>query len=338
MSPRRKPRIIYNDDTCSLRFLKPPHTEKKLRAAMNYLRDTQVDCLCWCLYAGDIAYSWPSKVCETYYDNCARAHVPNKFRTSTNLMLSLHQKGIDYLPLLIDWSRKSGIQFFGSFRMNDSHQKSMPTGVLASDFWRQHQEYRLWEVTDGKTYYNATLDYSFPEVRRRKHDAIVEVAEAYDMDGIELDFVRNPYTFQPSEAWSKRGILTRFIKGIREALNTIGRKRGRPIGLMIRVPTHEEKLVRAGMDVKTWLRRGYLDALVMSHHTNNLDVDVAPWAEVCHEHGVLFYGSTECGAADNAPAHNHVVPETVEETVLRQRAMADNFLATRLAGRSFRFE
>ena len=94
MSLRRKPRIIYNDDTCSLRFRRPPHNEEQLYAAMDYLRGTQVDCLSWCLYAGDIAYSWPSKVCENFYDRCTRDQVPGVFFNSANLMLSLHQKGV----------------------------------------------------------------------------------------------------------------------------------------------------------------------------------------------------------------------------------------------------
>ena len=167
-------------------------------------------------------------------------------------MLSLHRQGTDYLPLLIEEAHQDGMLFFGSFRMNDSHQKSVPNSMLAGRFWQTHQHYRLWEVTDGLTYYNATLDYSFPEVRQRMLDGIGEVVEWYDVDGIELDWCRNPYAFPPSEAWDKRNILTRFIRQVRSILDAAGRKKGKGISLIIRVPFSEDKRRNAGMDVATW--------------------------------------------------------------------------------------
>ena len=51
-----KPRIIYNDDSCTLRNVPSPHTVETLSCALDYLKDTQVDCLCWYV-GGQIAYS-----------------------------------------------------------------------------------------------------------------------------------------------------------------------------------------------------------------------------------------------------------------------------------------
>ena len=337
-----RPRIIFNDDNCSLSQLPTPHSVEQVAVAVDYLRGTQVDCLCW-FVAGDVAYSYPSTVIDSLYDLAAKrefgACQPDK------LPLWLHRRGIDYLPLLIDHARDAGLTFYASFRMNDTHHKSNPSGVLASEFWRTHQQWRLWEVVDGFTYYNAAMDYSYPEVRQRYHDTVVEVATRYDVDGIELDFCRNPLAFQPSEAWSKRHILTRFIKRIRTTLDRIGRRRGRRLGLIVRTVFADDMLRRAGMDVRTWIRRGCMDTLVMSHLTNNLNQRVEPWLTLCRENGVLFYPSTEAGPAvlndlrrrirvpnPLASAHNHVVPMTPAEQVLRQRAMAQNFLAQGVDG------
>lgn len=331
MNHEHPARIIFNDDTCSLRFVDGPHTLDRLEAAVGHLRGSQVDCLCWCLYSGDIAYSWPSACCDNYFELSHRHALKDKFRDSRNLMLSLHERGIDYLPALIERVRAAGLEFYGSFRMNDAHQKSVPDSYLASEFWRNHPEYRLWEVTDGKTYYNATLDYSYAEVRQRKLDAIAEVLDWYDVDGIELDWCRNPYAFQPSEAWSKRQILTDFTATVRQMVTEAAEKRGTSLGLMVRVPFSEEKRRLAGMDIEAWMAAGLVDVMVMSDHVNDLNRALGEWPERCRHHNVLFYPSVESGPAANA-AHNHVVPETAEESIQRQRGAAQNFLAQGCAG------
>lgn len=49
MPSKWPPRIIYNDDTCTLRTAPPPHTVDSINMALDYLKGTQVDCLCWCV-------------------------------------------------------------------------------------------------------------------------------------------------------------------------------------------------------------------------------------------------------------------------------------------------
>lgn len=340
--PRRcKPRIIYNDDAASLSNVALPHTVEKVGAAVDHLRDTQVDCLCW-LVAEEVAYSYMSDVIENSYDLARAAGLPI---SPTNLRIGLHEKGIDYLPFLIRRTRDNGMAFFASFRMNDTHFKSRPNGPLATEFWKTHQHWRLWEVTAGKTYYNAALDYSHPEVRQRKLDAIEEVAQRYDVDGIELDFSRNPYTFQPSEAWSKRAILTRFIRDVRAILTRIGEGKGRRIDLLVRVPFSEQRLRNAGMHVREWVRQGDMDILVMTCLQNDCRQKVEPWLGLCREHGIPFYPSLEAGPATydgyfdrvisnpTAPNHNYVVHQSMDVDGPRQlRGSAQNFLAQGVDG------
>jgi hypothetical protein len=210
--------------------------------------------------------------------------------------------------------------------MNDCHLKSDPRGLLSSKFWQDHQDWRLWEVLDARTYYNAALDYSYPEVRDRRRGAIRETLEWYDMDGVELDWCRNTYVFQPSEAWEKRGILTDFIRQIRQDLDEAGkRRRGRKLDLIVRIPFDPRKHREAGMDIDAWLDQRLIDTLVMSAHVNDYSQSIEPWASRCRQAGVAFYPSTELGPAHNA-APNHVTIETATETAARQRAMAQNFL------------
>lgn len=354
LGTQAQPLIIFNDDTCSLRYVDEAHTEEAVSIALRHLTDTQVGAICWCMCV-DIAYSWPSKVLDNYYDQLDSGHriglyddtvgfeiqqqrgKPGYYDTlprgeePRNVMVSLHRRGIDYLPILIDKARQRGIRFYGSFRMNDVHHRSDPKGMLSSRFWQEHQQYRLWEVTDGRTHYNAALDYSFPEVRQRRLDAVREVTQWYDVDGVELDFCRNPYVFQPSEAWAKRDILTQFIQQVRQELDAAGEKWGRRLDLLIRVPFDDRKLHEAGMDVQAWLDEKLIDTLIMSGQHNDYNQTIEPWVSRCRERGVAYYPCIEQDPQHNA-IHNHVTIETVDETVRRQRAAAQNFIAQGASG------
>ena len=338
----RIPRIIYNDDTCSLRTAPRPHTLETLACALDYLKGTQVDCLCWCV-GEQIAYAWPSKVVENIYDLQTRgASLPAGWNGDQDVMYSLHRQGIDYLPLLIRRAHAQGLMFAASFRMNDTHIKTFPEGALSSEFWKTHQHYRLWDATDARGYYNSALDYSYPEVRNRYREAIAEVAGMYDVDGIELDFTRSPYFFQPFEAWDKREILTAFVREIRELIERIGTQRGRPLTLILRIPCLERALTTAGIDAAQWIEERVAPILVISELANNYNQVIEPWLTRCREAGVLLYPAVELPPAYNiaefyspfiqnplAPRHDGggSVPFSDEARINRHRAAAQNLLA-----------
>ncbi|MBI4028702.1 MAG: family 10 glycosylhydrolase [Verrucomicrobia bacterium] len=352
---RHIPRIIYNDDSCTLRNSPPPHTSETMACALDYLKGTQVDCLCWCVGA-QIAYSWPSKVIENFYDLVAERETSfGGLHLRGNVMCSLHRQGIDYLPLLIRRAHAQGLMFVASFRMNDTHHKSYPNSVLSPEFWKTHQHYRIWDATDAKSYYNAALDYSYPEVRNRYRSAIVEVASEYDVDGIELDFTRSPYFFQPSEAWRKRTILTRFVREVRDALKRItattakagqaagqvGTRRKRSLILILRIPSLERALTTAGIDARRWIMDQLAPILVISELVGNFNQDIGPWRTLCRQAGVLLYpaagdGPPAYNMADFysplvrnllAPRHDGQVRFTDDEQMRYKRAAAQNLLA-----------
>ena len=292
MEFNRRPRIIYNDDTISLRNIPGPHNPDQVRYAVDYLKDTQVDIVCWSMTDCCQAASFRSRAIENAYDGGDYDNNPR------DLTRELYARGIDYLPLLINRTHENGLQFFASFRMNDVHHNSTPS--IANKFWKDHQHYRLWEVTNGLTYYNACLDYSYPEVRDRMFNAMAEVADMYDIDGLEMDFCRNPFVFNPSEGWSKREILTDYIKKIRGMLHDIGKRKSKSISLTLRVPFKPEMLNNSGMDVESWINQGLMDILVMSDLANNYNRNVEPWLSLCRKKGIGFYPSVEV-----CPARHH---------------------------------
>ena len=327
-------RCILNDDGDGLKTVQPPHDVSQVAGPIASLKGTPVDCFCWCV-AEEVA-SYKSEVLQTIYDLYAQgrtspyAHFDG---TVTDLPNTLYGKGIDYLPLLIGHAHEADIAFFASFRMNDSHHKSDPEGLLAPQFWQEHPEYRIWGETDAKSYYNANMDYSFEVVRERKLDAIEEMARNYDVDGVELDMGRNPYFFQPHEAWAKRGILTDFLVELRKRLDATGRR----VSIMIRTLFTEERLRHGGMDLRTWIEQGLVDVLTLTDLANTFRADLEPWASLCAKHAVPLYPNLngvspyidrrnfhDIFTNPDAPPHNYGVPL---DKNLMLRAAAQNFLS-----------
>jgi len=276
-------RCIVNDDGDGLKRVAPPHDVSQVAGPIAPLKGTPVDCFSWCV-AEEVA-SYKSEVLETIYDlyDQGRANpYPGWGGAATDLAHTLYQQGIDYLPLLIDHAHEGGIAFYASFRMNDSHHKSDPEGLLAPEFWKAHPEYRLWGETGAKSYYNASMDYAFAEVRERKLDAIEEVARNYAVDGVELDMGRNPYFFQPDEAWEKRGILTQFLVDLRKRLDAVGRR----VPIMVRTLFAGDRLRNGGMDLGAWIEQGLVDILALTDLVNTFRVDLEPWLSLCRDRGI----------------------------------------------------
>lgn len=343
----RIPRIIYNDDSVTLRTAEPPHSLESLGYALDYLKGTQVDCLCWCI-GEQVAYAWPSKVMENIFDMYDKGNrkMIGYMSTERDVMYSLHRQGIDYLHHLIERAHNQGLMFVASFRMNDTHVKSYPNSFLTPDFWKEHQDWRIWDATDAKGYYNAALDYAVPQVRNRYRDAILEVAQNYDVDGVELDFSRTPYLFQPSEAWEKRGILTKFVRQLRDRLKTIGKRRKKPFALVLRIPSRQRVLRTAGIDAEQWIKQGLPTILVITELVINLNQRLEHWQSLCSKAGVLLYPSVEASGAYNRvefystlvqsptyPRHDGwALATTQDDQLLMQRAAAMNFLAQKPDG------
>jgi len=301
---QRAYRIINNCDSDGpLREAPPPMTEAQFLRRINLLEGTQVDCFNYCVCAGDMVAFYPSKVTDRITDQAP----PGTMDCADNLRAFLAE-GKDPVRMHAKRARELDMDFFASVRLNDSHQKSQPDGPFASPFWKNHPEYRNWEVTDGACYYNATLNFKYPEVRERRMNVIREVIETYDMDGIELDFGRNPYLFNPSEAWELRHVATEFVREARELADRHRRR------VMIRVPYYEEDLRNGGIDLAEWMRERLADIFIVSClRGNDTLADLSQWVSRAHESRVQVYGGIEMNIADNAPAHNHNTVSTPDD-------------------------
>lgn len=151
----------------------------------------------------------------------------------------LEEAGYDVIQVLLDRSHKDGLEFMGSMRMN--------CGRASLPFELEHPE---WMAPHGP-------DYKHEGVRKAVLAVAAEHLERYDMDGIELNFMRNCHMFERSEAVQNTPLLTDFMAEMRKVLDQAAKNRGRDKLLLgVCVPPTIEECRLLGFDVKAWVQQG----------------------------------------------------------------------------------
>lgn len=199
-----------------------------------------------------------------------------RWRRLITAMWDLHAQGVDYPGRVLDRARQRGAAAWVSVRMNDVHCQENEAHPIHSDFWRRNPQLRRRGHTG---YYAKALDYAQAAVRNHYRTLIEETLSRWDLDGIELDFMREPYLFSRGEEAAGAAILTAWLAEIRALVRTAAEQRGHPIQVGIRVPSRPAVAQRFGLDVPTWTREGLLDVLVPTPRwaSAEFDMPLAAW-------------------------------------------------------------
>ena len=192
----------------------------------------------------------------------------------------LIEEGVDIVSVILQETRKRGLEVFYSHRMNggdnDPQFREEKGSYIDDDenlylvpFKEDHPE---WMIARPYTK-SPALNFEFEGVREYVLGNLSEIAEEFDFDGIELDFARNPPYFPPGRAWQLRGCMTDFMCSLRAMCLEVAEKRGRPFLLAARVPENLTGCHYDGLDVQSWARDRVVDLLVLG--CRNFEVDVA---------------------------------------------------------------
>jgi hypothetical protein len=182
--------------------------------------------------------------------------------------------GTDLIQTFLDRCRLRGQAPFISIRMNDAHhkenvdkQKGEKTGSISMSinrFYHEHPEYRLLPGSlSGK---DLVLNWAVPEVRAQKFALLQELCENYDLDGLELDFLRTYSYFRLAETTREQraGIMSTFVKDVRAMLDRTARD-GRRRWLSVRVPCYTDAFDPLGIDLPAFTAAG-VDMVNASSH------------------------------------------------------------------------
>lgn len=200
------------------------------------------------------------------------------YRQSLNNMLALHRAGVDYPARMLAAARRNGMKGWITLRMNDVHNGNNRNHPFHGRFWREHPEF-FRQNCPG--YFATALDYAQPEVREFFASLIAETLDRYDIDGLELDFMREPYLFSRDEEVEGKRILTEWLKEIRELVQNAAERLGHPVMLGARVPSDPDTAARMGLDAVAWAGAGIVDLIVPTPRwtTMEFDMPMIEWRE-----------------------------------------------------------
>ena len=246
--PRGVRRLIYNSDlsntTC---HLSEPATADELRQIVrNYAHFGQIDTLVQEVWHQGWSTFWRSDHCV--YDT----------RFQHQRLIPLLDSGQAPLAIYLNECHQQGMEFIAGIRMNDRH------GHNPDLFEQLGRDHPRWVLKDFKPTSRGAdprsraagcaLDYTQDGVRHWLFTILQDLATRYDIDGIEFNFTRMPECFPRDHAASSHAIMTGFVRRVRKMLDTVGRERGRPLLLGVRVLQDLNACKQVGLDLPTWIQ------------------------------------------------------------------------------------
>jgi hypothetical protein len=310
-------------------------TREHILEQVECYRHSDVGKVLWAVNYGDIA-NYPSDVAAFWPGDHNRARLVEGAGTTPYILGQkgaydtfldmISSKGIIPQEVVAEHVHEMGLKFDIMFRLGITG--GVPPHRNEDGFVARHPEFRQ-VMRDGTPVEKAS--YAFPEVRAFMLSLIREAARKFDVDGINLCFVRGPHfvayeqpvldDFQQEYGEDAREVdpsdqrlhavrarlMTEFVRGARRVLDEIGQEKGRHPTLSIWAwPSGKdvwcgETPMAEGLDFRNWIEEGLLDAFICQEGVDPEDI------ACCKDHGcqfILFPGYRE-------PTPN--TPKTVAE-------------------------
>ena len=202
------------------------------------------------------------------------------------------------LTVLAADCRRRGITFFPRVRMN-SHYVIDPAHPGYGSFRRERPELLIgrpgevlpegsleWAIRSGK-------DYAFAQVRQYMERVICETFERFDVDGVELDFMRHPGWFRIEAAQANAYLMTDLVRRVQARLRQREEQSGRRQWLIVRVPPTLADSLRTGLDVATWIDEDLVDIVVVGGGFIPFETPIAEFVDAAHGCDCRIYGCIE---------------------------------------------
>jgi hypothetical protein len=292
----RQQRFLYNTDGNNMFLYKGyPMTPEDVYGYVDEIADAGITTLSVSCHVGmdmnyqgehaDLYGSHPTPEEAERLKDPAKSKPLTGERTVSNFR-GLIAAGHDPLGLIISRAQEKGMECFVSFRLNEVHSVDKPPSKILSKFWMAHPEWRVAEIGDETPqnyldivgpranpivagWFAGGLNFAVPEVRARKLAQLREICERYPIDGLEIDFQRFPIYFPFGKEKENIGAMNGWMADVREMLDAVGKKRGRPFHLSARILARPEQNMGIGLDPFAWAENGLIDSVTAAHFLHN---------------------------------------------------------------------
>jgi hypothetical protein len=204
----------------------------------------------------------------------------------------LHDEGVCYPERFLRRARQRGLSAWISLRMNDVHDQANLEHPIHGRLWCDRPD--LWrQGCEG--YYARAFDWEQPEVRDYYMALVDESLERFVPDGLELDFLREPYLFSAGREAAGGEALTDWVGQVHERVQVAARRSGHPVRLGVRTPSRLSVARAFGLDPVGWAHAGWLDLLVVGPRWSTLEFDMPlpDWRARLAGSGVQLAGGLE---------------------------------------------
>lgn len=270
---RRRRTIYHNDARHSyLWFFEPPMRLEDARIPIDEVAGTAVDTFSYCVERGDGAF-YPTKVGKMFSveDGKPQSNGNYEWRAAA-CMLSMLERGLDPLRVLIDRAHEHGMDFLADLRLQ-----------------RLGGRYPELEIENGGA------GWAEERVRDLKFNVLHELATEYPIQGVELDFTAafgesGCFFFNDGGTAENTATMTDWVRRVAEMV------RARPGGAGVigaRIFPTERGNLDQGLDVRTWLGEGLLDFVVPVAYVYTVLDPNMPFEWVvgpAHDAGTSVYG------------------------------------------------
>ncbi|MCY6483115.1 hypothetical protein OW763_01940 [Clostridium aestuarii] len=267
-------RIIYDFDGYSDFFSGnyPNGNDLKMRT-VGVLSEKGVGEINWCLgttcmlnynsrYAGE-AFEYDKKYDYQFRDGD---------RIARKQILNIIKSGKSPLEIIADEGEKAGMKVNASLRMNAFYNPEK-YGFLNG---MMYDEYKNCLQKGSQA-----ISYKYPKFRTYIKNVLKEAASFKNVDGVTLDFCRYPTVMgQEAEQKEKIAIMNQFMNELRNEM---------PKNKTITVRIPYKNPLFYGFDIKTWVKKGYIDRLIPSNISNEDFFDITPYVKMVRGTKVKLY-------------------------------------------------
>ena len=289
----KRRRLIVNDDGETGFGEKADTVEEYLDARFNDCRDTHVDAYFFNIGATDRGPVQGGKPILRPQSTMANFYYGGKEG-------EVHPRLDEAIRATIQGAHDAGMEIFASIRMNDCHNYQ---GIIETTYplKTQRPDLVIGEIIDRGAYpetrlsamdrFWLSLNYAKEEVREHFLNFILTHCRQYDYDGVELDFLREGIYFRYGEEAQNIPTMNEFVSDVRSGLEELGKERGRPYNLAIRVYDTPDQGRRAGLDAVHWLEEGWMDLLMVGGGYMPAGDRIKTFIDLAHQNGVPAYPS-----------------------------------------------